>query len=357
MDKAWGKGKPSESVGRAAAIDAAYALVDDEQAWLRDLGRVIAPSIDDGLGVQLFSFDVGLDGHRLSEPVLVGGTDEWRERWRSNWWDPVMCEMDRAGLDAITAFGVVSSAQQLWHAASAHAPSLDAHLEKLASEGWSGPFREARAPHEHEPLFYVDSLNLVARDATGEGVAVVANRSRVLQPADVVAARAGLASVAGHLTSAVRARARMRRAPRIEDADAIFSASGRCEHATKEAEGSLDEMRALARAADHARAGADDALEAWVCLASGRWTVIDRFDSDGRRFVIAVENTPTATRPTIPPREAHVLDLLGLGRSNKEIAFELGVSVSTVGTYVQRLARRLGCERRVDLVAASRRRG
>jgi len=44
----------------------------------------------------------------------------------------------------------------------------------------------------------------------------------------------------------------------------------------------------------------------------------------------------------LAPREREVLALLTEGRSNKEIAVELGVSVRTVETHRERLKRKLG---------------
>ena len=50
-------------------------------------------------------------------------------------------------------------------------------------------------------------------------------------------------------------------------------------------------------------------------------------------------------------READVLELLRLGRSNAEIAAELHVSVETVRTHVRRIYRKLGVRTRRELLA------
>ncbi len=59
----------------------------------------------------------------------------------------------------------------------------------------------------------------------------------------------------------------------------------------------------------------------------------------------------------LSPRERHVLDLLAEGRSNKEIARELGVSANTVKTHLANLYAKLGARRRTEAVAAARRSG
>jgi len=114
-------------------------------------------------------------------------------------------------------------------------------------------------------------------------------------------------------------------------------------------------LRQAARAADSARArrshGPDAAIEHWQALVSGRWSLVDRFESDERTFLIANPNPP---RPRVvgrlTPRERAVVELAVLGRSNKLIAYELGLSLSSVGTYLQRAQRRLGVGSRAALV-------
>lgn len=59
----------------------------------------------------------------------------------------------------------------------------------------------------------------------------------------------------------------------------------------------------------------------------------------------------------LSPRERRVLDLLAEGRSNKEIARELGVSANTVKTHLANVYAKLGARRRTEAVAAARRCG
>jgi DNA-binding NarL/FixJ family response regulator len=49
---------------------------------------------------------------------------------------------------------------------------------------------------------------------------------------------------------------------------------------------------------------------------------------------------------SLSPREREVLGLIGPGRTNREIAAELGVSVRTVKTHMEHLFRKLGVARR-----------
>jgi DNA-binding NarL/FixJ family response regulator len=51
------------------------------------------------------------------------------------------------------------------------------------------------------------------------------------------------------------------------------------------------------------------------------------------------------------PRQAQVVGLLALGRSNKAIASELGCAESTVEIHVTAVLRKSGCESRCEFVA------
>jgi DNA-binding NarL/FixJ family response regulator len=56
------------------------------------------------------------------------------------------------------------------------------------------------------------------------------------------------------------------------------------------------------------------------------------------------------TEPTAPlsPQEEKILDLIGAGLSNREIAQKLHLAEQTVKNYVSRLMAKLGFERRVQ---------
>jgi DNA-binding CsgD family transcriptional regulator len=56
----------------------------------------------------------------------------------------------------------------------------------------------------------------------------------------------------------------------------------------------------------------------------------------------------------ISPRELEVLEALGAGCSNKEIAAALHVSPNTVKTHVARLLEKLGAKRRTDAINRAR---
>ena len=60
---------------------------------------------------------------------------------------------------------------------------------------------------------------------------------------------------------------------------------------------------------------------------------------------------------TLTPREKEVLDLLAEGRSNKAIAWQLGISDQTVKFHVAAISGKLGAENRTDAVRLAIRHG
>ena len=55
----------------------------------------------------------------------------------------------------------------------------------------------------------------------------------------------------------------------------------------------------------------------------------------------------------LPPRQREILSALGAGRTTKQIAADLGLSVKTVETHRARLMEALGCRNAVELVRAA----
>jgi DNA-binding CsgD family transcriptional regulator len=109
------------------------------------------------------------------------------------------------------------------------------------------------------------------------------------------------------------------------------------------------------RARSTRRAERERVLELWRTLHERRWTLVDVFDTDGRRFLVARENAPaTPPHAKLTQRERQVTALLGLGLSNKAIAYELGLSPSTVATLVGRARAKLDLESVPELVRWAR---
>jgi hypothetical protein len=100
-----------------------------------------------------------------------------------------------------------------------------------------------------------------------------------------------------------------------ETVEAVLTPAGRVEHATGPAkERAARERLITAGARIHKARGRlrrtdpDQAIALWRALVAGRWSLVDLFDTDGRRYLIARCNPPSVaeTRPRLQgltPRE------------------------------------------------------
>lgn len=87
-------------------------------------------------------------------------------------------------------------------------------------------------------------------------------------------------------------------------------------------------------------------------LVDAHWTLVDSYEYSGKRYIVARENAPKPKgMASLSVRERQVVALAGLGRTNKMIAYELGLAHSTVRVLMARAAAKLGTTTRRDLVA------
>ncbi len=114
----------------------------------------------------------------------------------------------------------------------------------------------------------------------------------------------------------------------------------------------LDALRAAVIRIDGVRAGnrRRDPRRVWKALHEGEWSLVDRFERDGRRYYVALPNEPPTLPSILTDREARVVSRCGLGHSNKLIAYELGISESSVARALSRASEKLGVASRVELV-------
>lgn len=86
-----------------------------------------------------------------------------------------------------------------------------------------------------------------------------------------------------------------------------------------------------------------------------KWTVLETFDRDGTRYVLARENRPRPkSLADIPAAERSVLECAMRGLATKEIAHVLSISDATVRVLLMRSARRCQVLGRRELIAWAR---
>lgn len=317
-------------------IETAYDDAPTNADWLEGVTSAAAPLIEDGLGIFATLYTLRPNDERLTIEAICewGGLEGAKERQQAII-DGVPPRMLRR------AFGEnrVSTLTEFF------GKPLDGEVPALSSQLF--------------PLGARDSMGLLTIDPDGSGVvlSVPLRSPRVLRPAF----RERWSRLMAHVGAGLRLR-RATNAQGHEDGaedEAVLDASGRVLDAkagarSREARAAL---RYAARAIDRARTkraiAPDDAVAAWRALSEGQWSLVDRFESDGRHFLVARRNVPhRGARKKLTEREACVVALVALGRTNKCVAYELGLSVGTVSTLLTRAARKLGVRSRAQLIAA-----
>jgi DNA-binding NarL/FixJ family response regulator len=195
-----------------------------------------------------------------------------------------------------------------------------------------------------------DAAGFCVNDSVDQGLMIVSpSRERLTLPAQPSALLRGLAE---HIGTGLRLQ-RILHAATLEDPaiEAIFDPDGRTQRATGMArmQSALDRLREFVRA----RARASSPIEesgAWDAVIAGRWSLVDRFDSDGRRFVVAYRNPPGVLDPRrLTAREEGVTTLAAVGRSNREISLDLGISEASAGALLTTALAKLGLASRTLL--------
>ena len=197
-------------------------------------------------------------------------------------------------------------------------------------------------------------------DPSGDGCCLAIVRRDTRTPPR--STRLALERLSAHLASARRLRSSLDSSSPAEDfvekAEAVLAPDGGVLHAKGAARAASAQLalRQAARRIDKARCREsksrdEDPLALWRGLVEGRWSLVERFESDGRRLMLARKNGPL-TRPlrALNERERKVVALLALGHSLKLCAYELGRAESTTSQLAQSAMRKIGVVNRADLV-------
>ncbi len=161
-----------------------------------------------------------------------------------------------------------------------------------------------------------------------------------------------------HLHAAMRLRHSLGDVAALDAGEAVFEADGRLAHAKGGAITRRDALESAVRAVDASRAkavrapsGDPDLLDVWQGLLEGRWSLIDRIDSDGRRYYVALVNPPLGVPArALTANEAQAVAMAVVGEPNYMIAYALGVASSTVANWLHTAIRKLGVANRSELI-------
>lgn len=106
---------------------------------------------------------------------------------------------------------------------------------------------------------------------------------------------------------------------------------------------------------DLRRQDSEEALRLWQGLVRGRWSLVDWFDTDGRRFLLAKPNPPNIGDPRgLSEREYQVATYAALGESGKLTGYRLGISPARVSCLLRGAMRKLRVRTQAQLVVKMR---
>ena len=165
--------------------------------------------------------------------------------------------------------------------------------------------------------------------------------------------------VTTHLATGLRLRARIASGEAIPEL--VLSPGGRVEHIETTALGGeptagvLEQVKRGVQAVEKARGPLrndepERATSLWRALVEGRWSLAERVERNGRRFILAFRNELGAAGPSVlGPRERDVVAWAAGGASLKEIGYAVGLGTSTVGEHLANAMRKLKVETRAEL--------
>ena len=210
-----------------------------------------------------------------------------------------------------------------------------------------------------------DAIGIMALDTDGHGIHLLAPLPEIgsVAPAE----RRRFSMLAAHLSAGLRLRRAVDElAQQRSDsgalplgAEAVVDPSGFAvtDAADRVHDGkSLEALREAAVRTDRARGrlgkeDPDEALEVWEALVRGRWSMVDWFDTDQRRYVLALPNPPSVRDPRgLTERESQVVAYAAIGESHKMIGYRLGISRSTATNTLRSAMRKLGATTQAQLV-------
>jgi DNA-binding CsgD family transcriptional regulator len=315
-------------------VEAAYRVEADDEQWLAGIAAACRSVLDDGFGVCAFQFE-----HHMGEPPSIvrvtklGIPDELSRIYAS-----VFRGMDPTVQTRPFTHGPCTTGSQMMgqRAEFMHNEHMRRHVHRFGMH---------------------DSLWITAAEPSGSGCGIHAGRKEIRWTSR--AFRERWARIAAHLAAAARIRRRLRDVAAPPRVEAVVSPDGKVVHAEGAATepGSIEHLRHAVLGVEAARSRREpdplERLNGWRGLVEGRWSLLDQFESDGRRFVVARENVPQPPGPgAFTMRERQIVGYAALGHDNKIIAYDLGIAHATVKVLMARAAAKLGVHSRAEVISA-----
>jgi DNA-binding CsgD family transcriptional regulator len=316
-------------------VEAAYRVDADDDEWLAGVAEACLPVLDDGFGLCVFAFRHQMGAApAILRVAKLGIPDELSRMYAS-----IFRGMDPGVQERPFIHGPCTTGSQMM-----------GQREEFINN-------EHMRRHTHQFGMH-DSLWITAAEPSGSGCGIHSGRAEISWVSRSFHER--WARVAAHLAAGARIRRRLRDIAAPPSVEAVVAPDGKVMHA----EGAAKAPAALARlrhavltveAARAERHGPDAlvGLRGWQGLIEARWSLLDQFESDGKRYLVARENAPEPPGPSaFTTRERQVMGYAALGHDNKIIAYDLGIAHATVKVLMARAAAKLGVRTRAEAISA-----
>ena len=318
-------------MGRAQlldVLDAAYDLDAGSEQWMANLC---------GAAVRVFPGATGALAYRYH---LTGGMPALTSGVVGN---AEYLEVPDEGHDSVS----VESIMRAYSAPSHAEPTTVFH----ADPSGRAPAALLRMWAKHD---VVDMFGVYATRTGGDSLTLGLGMPRVAYPdlrtSDLRPITRDWTNVARHLEHALA----LREAVAANRVAAEFTASGAGEF-VGDAAHHRDDLLALAQHTEHARGETErDGVHVWDQLLRGRWSIVRFRRASGRLRFLAIENPRQDRLRALSPVECAVIARVAAGESNKVIAIDLDLHLSSVGNITARAMRKLGIDRRVHVAALAR---
>lgn len=305
-------------------IDSIYQVDCTERDWLSGICTALAKWHSRGHGTMAWTFRSNESETQIGNPIIIDGKESY-------------CELPQTYLKYFGAspYGAGSTVT------GQHAFTKDG-FTSLCPEGISDFLSTIG--------FSPDGLGVIIGSPSEDSIVI---DKKIKHWSDLIAA---------HLANAFRLRIALTTHEELsfdpEKSAAIFNSEGKLLHSNDEYAAknkTRQELREAIKTIDRAKSSKispDEALSLWKALVSGRWSLLDHFESDGRRFVVALKNPPALAKPRkLSERERQVAAYCALGYSGKQIAYVLGIDASAVSRTLNAVVKKLNLRSSTDLVS------
>lgn len=317
-------------------LGSVYDLELSEQEWVTQLTRGIGKFIDGGNGTLGCIFRMG---RQVEMPVLkaIEADDEV----------PAFIQYLRATEQASGGKALDADRFGSLFAASGMGTLSANRSAEMAYQ----VFRQ-----EFEVDGVLDAAGLIIPHAESRSFIFFTSRQKELGAVSE-RARPRWIELQNHIAAVYDLRHHLRR-DAFQETDAVwFNTRGKCVESGPVVSDSIrDRLREAVQLRENARLGNTaskrvDLQTYWSNVLSGNWAIVDRFDSDGRRHIIALPVSKAGDNVRgLSDRERQIMDLLGDGLANKVIAYELGISTPAVASHLSHIYGKIGIRDRGAMV-------